>query len=39
MLEVARLTCGYGDVIIVDDLSFPMTSPEFHGAHPGEQAA
>ena len=39
MLAVVRLTCGYGDVIIVDDLSFPMASPEFHDAHPGEQAA
>ena len=39
MLAVVRLTCGYGDVIIVDDLSFPIASPELHGAHPGEQAA
>ena len=39
MLEVVHLTRGYGDVIIVDDFSFPMAGPELHCAHPGEQAA
>ena len=39
MLEVAHLTCGYGDIVAVDDLSFPMASPELHCAYLGEQAA
>ena len=38
MLEAAHLTRDYGDVIIVDDFSFPIAGPELHGAHPGEAA-
>ena len=31
MLEVARLTCGYGDVVAVDDLSFSVEAGEIFG--------
>ena len=31
MLEVAHLTCGYGDVVAVDDLSFSVEAGEIFG--------
>ncbi|MFT5112102.1 MAG: branched-chain amino acid transport system ATP-binding protein [Parasphingorhabdus sp.] len=31
MLQVQNLTCGYGDVVAVDDLSFEVQPGEIHG--------
>lgn len=31
MLEVAHLTCGYGDIVAVDDLSFSVEAGEIFG--------